>query len=359
MIAFVGASDSRYIVMEVLSEKGLEFNDLSDKMIRLDDLQTLLLTEDYEQYISDLEFLGAEPREIAALFRKLKEVSTAECIFIAKGFSLDSILIQALRNTGFLKYVSGRTIGVQKEQLAACLDGKDNALELDRVQQIRQIEAEDQPSVTEVKTSRTVAFCGTQARVGTTTQAIQFSKYLQLRGLSVCYIEANENRHVEEIPSLFEIQYRDDHLSLIRFENLDLYYDVFRIAEIYDRKYDVYVFDFGVFPKNNLLPFLEKNMKVVVSGSKPWELNDTMHVLKELQDKEVQYVFNFTERGIREDLLKSMKDKRGNTFFCNYSPNMFSLCAADKPLHDALFEKLGILPQGKKTRGLKGRRKSR
>ena len=46
---------------------------------------------------------------------------------------------------------------------------------------------------------KTVAFCGCQPRIGTTTQAVQFAKYLQFSGLSVCYIEANENHHVEAV----------------------------------------------------------------------------------------------------------------------------------------------------------------
>ena len=338
MIAFIGATDSKYIVSEVLNEQGETFDDLSDRIIRLEDLQTLMLSKEYTRAIVDLEFLGSEPQKIAALFRKLREVSPTDYIFIAKGYALDSVLIQSLRNAGFLKYVSARTIGTEKKQLLECLEGKNNALELDRLQQVQYIGETDQRP--ESNGFKTVAFCGCQPRIGTTTQAIQFAKYLQFSGLSVCYIEANENHHVEEIPSLYEIQYHDKALSMIRFQDLDLYYNVFKIAEIYRKQYDVYVFDFGVFPQNNLLPFLEKNMKVVVSGSKPWELDNTMQVLKELQDKEIQYVFSFTEKAIREELKKSMKDKRENTFFSEYSPNMFALSGADKTLHAGLLEHL-------------------
>lgn len=353
MIAFIGASDSRYIVSEILKNLDEEYDDLSGQMVRLDDLQSLLLAKEYSKIIVDLEFLGEEPQKIAALFRKLREVSTAEYIFIAKGYALDSVLIQSLRNAGFLKYVSAKTIGEQKEQLVDCLNGKDNAQELDRLQQLHHMD--DDPVQVKDGASKTVAFCGCQSRIGTTTQAIQFAKYLQFLGLSVCYIEANDNHHIEEIPTLYEIQYHDKTLSMIRFHDLDLYYNVFKIAEIYEKQYDVYIFDFGVFPKNNLLPFLEKNLKVVVSGSKPWELDNSLQVLRELQDsKEIQYIFSFTEREIRDELQKSMKEKQDNTFFCEYSPDMFSLCGLNKAMHMKLFEHLH--PESK---SLKRRRRFR
>ena len=47
MIAFIGATDSKYIVSEVLNEQGETFDDLSDQMIRLEDLQTLMLSKEY------------------------------------------------------------------------------------------------------------------------------------------------------------------------------------------------------------------------------------------------------------------------------------------------------------------------
>lgn len=342
MIAFIGSTDSKFILSEVYEE----YEDLSNRVTTIQTLPEQLLRSDYEFCVIDLNFLVDEPDVVTNTLLKLKEVSTIEFIFFARGFSQNSTIIQKLRNCEFGKYITAETIGDMEQQLKICLSGKDNVEELDKLEQVwinssNQEEGTGKP-VSPPKMYKTIGVCGTQTRIGTTTQAIQLVKYFQYAGIKACYIEANNSNHIQSIPTLYDVEEQNQKLGKIRFENTDFYYDLSQISEVLSFDYAVYVYDFGVLSEQNIYPYLEKDLKILVCGTLPWEMDSTNKAIERLDDKDIQYIFNFTCKSIRSSLQQFMLDKSSHTFFSELIPNMFSFCTANKPIYEAIGKKLSF-----------------
>ena len=342
MIAFIGSTDSKFILSEVCKE----YEDLSNRVTTIQTLPEQLLRSDYECCAIDLNFLVDEPDVVADTLLKLKEVSTIEFIFFARGYSQNSTIIQKLRNYGFGKYVTAETIGDMEQQLKTCLSGKDNVEELDKLEQIW-ISSSNQEEETEHSVSskvyQIIGICGTQTRIGTTTQAIQLVKYFQYAGIEACYIEANNSNHIQSIPTLYDVEEHNQKLGKIRFENTDFFYDLSQISEVLSFDYAVYVYDFGILSEQNIYPYLEKDLKILVCGTLPWEIDSTNKAIGRLDDKDIQYIFNFTCKSIRSSLQQFMLDKSSHTFFSELIPNMFSFCTANKPIYEAIAKKLSFV----------------
>ena len=346
MIAFAGSAESLYILNEVASAAYDDYSNCDS----LDEVVQSFLGKQYDTLIIDLEYFSVNSDTAYQVFSKLSEVSTAHIIFFAIGYTPESKLIQVLHTVGFRSFVTAKTIGDRKEQLKICLAG---GTTLDQMDKWKAIQAKPDIVVdTNKPTFKTVGFIGSQSRVGTTTQAIQFCKYLQFTGATAAYIEANEHAHIKTLTDLYEDAVEHPDLCMTRLSKLDMYYNRYEISEIYKQPYDYFVFDFGVVDNNSLFSFLEKDIKIVVAGTKPWEIDNTLSVLKIFENKDVQFIFSFTEDSLREQYRQNMFSK-DNTFFCDYSPNMFSLNSNDQQMHKSILGKLNLDKTQKQKRKFK------
>ena len=173
-------------------------------------------------------------------------------------------------------------------------------------------------------------------------QAIQLVKYFQYAGIKACYIGANGSDHIQSIPTLYDVEEQDTKLGKIRFENTDFFYDLSQISDVLSLDYAVYIYDFGVLSERNIYPYLEKDLKILVCGTLAWEMDSTNKAIEILDDKDIQYIFNFTCTSIRNDLRKFMLEKSKDSYFSELIPNMFSFCTANKPVYEAIGKKLSL-----------------
>lgn len=356
MIAFCGTQESEFIVEEVLFSKSLPYQ----KIIypnKTDKLCKMLLESDYTHYVIDVTILAEPYEEVIALFEKLKTVSGAKIIFFGIGYQADSSIIKGLRGISFRQFVLAENLSKAKQQFIRCLDGKDTVTELTKVEQLSTPMVKEKEAISPRMMIKTVGVMGSQSRIGTTTQALQFTRYLQYQGYQACYIEAGQQEQIKTILQLYQGCSQDEKNGSIRFEGLDLYYDVHKVQNLLEKGYHVYVYDFGVFEEHKLFSFLEKDLRMVCCGSKPWEMPYNNNLLRRLYQDEVTYLFSFTEKALQEPIRKSMKQKAEDTFFCEYSPAAFTLNSSDSQLHKKLLERLSISPPIQKKGRLFRRKK--
>ena len=350
MIAFVGSEETKYIVSSVLSEGEWEPVPYSG------DLNTLyfnLTSKEYSFYVIDVEYILKDVSEIAENFSKLYQATGIPHIFIAIEYDLDSNLIKTLRGVGFRYFVTSKVLSGMKDELRQCLDGIETTDGLNAMEKISvssQFDKTPEKAAAPRMMYKTVGFMGAQSRIGTTTQAIQFVKYLQSQNLQACYIEAGHQGHIETIPELYQNAKQDTDSGKITFEQTDLYYDPHKVQDLLEKGYHVYVYDFGVFEPEKMFSFLEKDMRIAVCGSKPWEMPNNTELLRRLYEDDVQYLFSFTEKNLREPLLKSMRNKSKTTYFCEYCPSAFSWTANQLEMQKSLLDKLQISVPKKRRR---------
>jgi len=173
-----------------------------------------------------------------------------------------------------------------------------------------------------------VGICGTQSHIGTTHNALQIAVFLKEIGFRVCYVETHQNSQSNgQIYSIKEYHPKitiNESKSMIQYSGLNLFYTGFEMAKVMADKYDFYVFDLGVLSKNNINQFLMRDVKIIVSGTKSWELKylkETMILMG--VGNLAYYLLNFSQKAEQSSLLNYLGVANTDSFFIEYQLNPF------------------------------------
>ena len=206
----------------------------------------------------------------------------------------------------------------------------------------------------------TVAVCGAEPHVGATHHALQMSKFLNMIGFKACYLEANETQKIFYLKSLYPQNSNfSDRKNLLQCFGVDIY-SGFNISDVIAENYDIYVFDFGVITEMKLTSFLTKDLSVIVSGVKAWELNQLRNAMELLGTKKtVSYLLNFAIKDEEAKIRQFMSSLSPHAFFSAYEPNSFkggvNIEIYKNIFKEYLIKHEEVLPQTKR-RGLFSRR---
>lgn len=284
--------------------------------------------------VYDLEQYSISAAEIVAEIYNIYQAGNAEPIFLATAFLPSSDLIVRLQERGFNKFIFEYSDGKKKSELEKCMNGYYDVQKPENLLDVAE-------KITIQKKRTMIGVGGACQRMGTTTQAMQLVKHLLYCGKKACYIEVNSTRFIQELLNTFEVEEHNENVGKVRFSNIDLYYRQELIPEVLQMDYDYYVYDYGVFNSKdfNKVSFLEKDIKIMVLGSNPGELQKSTELIDSVFYQNVNYIFNFTAPSDQEDLVANMGDKGQQTYFMNYCPDMFIYVPAK--YYDYIFEQIG------------------
>lgn len=194
----------------------------------------------------------------------------------------------------------------------------------------------------------TIALCGAQPRIGTTTQAFQILQYLQIRGYDVAYLDLSGNGYIDQLCKLYGGVEKNG--SCIIYEGIHMYYSVLDLNE----NYQYLVKDYGSFQNDNFneTSYLEQDIHIVCSGVKPNEIFEVSGVLQKVEFNHAKFIFSFVPPDHRDAVRKQMSNRDSNTFFVGYNPDPFSYDATSNKAYrqiigDFLSEELVSLPKKK------------
>ena len=128
---------------------------------------------------------------------------------------------------------------------------------------------------------------------------------------SACYIEYNDHETLESIkPLKGSIFYQD--AKKIAYQGIDMFFMPKSIADIQKYEYEFYIYDFGNIDnlstdiKNN---FMSRDLKIIVSGKKPWEEQGLIQALVEMGADNNSYIMlNFIDESRRNDVKQELRE---------------------------------------------------
>ena len=175
-----------------------------------------------------------------------------------------------------------------------------------------------------VRKKTTIALMGIMHRIGTTSQAIMLTKYLTDAGYRAAYIEMNQNGYVRALADSYTGVREDANSGKIQYQGIDMFTRPENIRDILDMPYTHYIYDYGSLSEELPMAWLEKDIKIVVSGSKPQELEAFGQVIKKVYKQNPFYIFSFAADDERQTILEQMGESAGKTYFSEYAPDPFA-----------------------------------
>ena len=380
-LIFAGTKSSGYFVYEEAAAKGWEvvFVDTDTNHIRNQVADISAAAEKgCDAVIYDTRDYMEEADVIAETIASIRRANGAKPVLLVPTANERNALIGACLDRDikiFINMGTGTPTDWKKE-LVLCVTGHYDA-------------AENEPSFTKkareyhnrkkIKSESylTVGVAGSCHRIGTTTQAMQITRYLNSMGYKSCYIEMNENRYrnsrilldpredisfLEKSRLLFDVEIDEPERGYIRNQGLDMYYKQDALSELQDLNYDFLVYDYGVYSDKgfNKTAFLKDSYKFFCVGANAAEADFTFEISENLSYRKAGLIFSFTAEADREDICEQLGEAAGRCYFTDYTPNPYVLTNFE--IYKNMFpleEKAGdeeVLPK-KKKKGLLGRLK--
>ncbi|HHV10396.1 MAG TPA: serine/threonine protein kinase [Clostridiales bacterium] len=182
-----------------------------------------------------------------------------------------------------------------------------------------------------------IAVAGTQPRIGVTHLSLRLCNYYIGKNVSILYQEMNQSGCVIALKNRYGKVAVESGIRIIN--KIPMYaYRKEALTEL--PHYPVIVQDFGSLTKENLEEYLSADQKLLILGTKDWELDHSENVLKLVTEyKEIFYLFNFTDGKQFRQVMKSMDCK--DSYRIPYEPDSFAPVKAEQELE--LFRE--ILPE--------------
>lgn len=335
MIAFIAQQDIMYLISEHIGGEECEvianMTDINGVSARFKN------ATHYSHIIIDIDMFHQPPTEIVTALYLLRSTNNTKLIVIARGYEIGDELLSELVSHGIYNLVTSYDRDYALKQMSDCFAG----IELDTVRHY--INAESMSNKKTLfrhkritKANISIGICGTQSRIGTTTQAIRLATAINAMGdRTVCYCEQNDSGHVELIKNVYpNAEYRGGY---IEYCDLHLYYK----SKPSPTAYNHIIYDYGT----DVSQLDGCDLKIIVCGSKAWELTQLAAILESVNhSKHTEYIFSFTGSGEHSDLLDFMGERWSNTHFALYSPDMFApITLAERELYSKVID---ICPTG-------------
>lgn len=160
-----------------------------------------------------------------------------------------------------------------------------------------------------------IAVIASQSRMGATTTAIGLVSWLASAGAEVRYIEACENRHLSGIAASYGMEscedgYLLDGIPFLTAGNTD-----------FDGHFTVYDIEGG--ENRQTAHMMQADILVACCGTKPYELPQTVSLLKRLDGTPLYVAMPFVDEGLRESYYNLLFCDQHKALFLEYQPDFF------------------------------------
>ena len=334
MVIFVGDRESGYFVEEVARVYMKEEVAYIDENINIDEQVSSILQYGTCSYmVFDVTQYQNTAEHLIETINNLKKTQNAKVVIFAPGFSMQSEIIIWAKSKGICYIITEVSFLEQKETFLQCTNGYYDVARLKETPTIpeEQIAKQQEKKAKAAFDGKFIAVAGTCHRIGTTTQAIQIVKYLMMNGFKACYIQMNASGFCECIENVYELNFVDPDLGLLQCENIDFFYKQEKLSEILQMDYDYYVYDYGVYtePEFNKVSFLEKNLRIFVTGSFATEIVDTERLIKNESYADVLYIFSFVPDSEKADIKDFFQDVATKIYFSDEIRDPFTLSSTE------------------------------
>lgn len=277
--------------------------------------------------------------EIATSIELIRRMYNVRIIILAEGYKEGNVILGRMFNLGIYNIITARNDVIFSEEIERAFSDEGmtfgNAMKYkinDSMLVINKTTKVVKENIKRAKQTITIGIAGTERHIGATTVAINIVKYLsELTNVTACYIENNKHNSIYSLVEDESLQtIYNDILRKITYKGIDLYERPENLADILKFEYEFYVFDFGnidEMSKEEISSFLTRDLKIIVSGNKAWEINKLIETFMIIgEDINTYLMFNFVKNEDREKFKESLgKFWKDKSMFSEYVPEPFNV----------------------------------
>ena len=288
-------------------------------------IQELKNLNNYTDIIIDITTTKESEDDIIQSVVAIKTMYNVRVIIVAFGFKEGNSLLSKLFNEGIYNFVNADNYFEQKEQFRNCLSDegcqyKDAIRFRQKIEMGKKNKIVIKKEYKKLKQFVNIAVVGTETHIGTTTQALLITMFLKSLNMNACYICANSKNEISQLEPLQGVIKKGD---MLNYKGIDLYTNDNKIDAL-KYGYDFYVYDYGVLNEESFENFLSKEVKIVVGGTKAWEMDSIFRCVTQLEKiPDVNYILNFSSNDEKIAFNKYLKNQK-NVFFSEYTTDSFN-----------------------------------
>ena len=248
-------------------------------------------------------------------------------ILLAVGYPPDHPLLVWLVEEGFYNLVTATETTQQQADLLRCLIGEGMQCKDAPKNQVTECDKfpGEKKNVPKESLNRmlSVGVYGVMHRIGTTTQALHITKFLNENGYKACYIEDNGQQHIATIPDFYS-DVEEVNNGLLYFDGIDIYTE-FDPSRIFTKGYDYLVYDSGLITGTDMQRFYSRDAIVICAGSSPWEMPYLQSMLRQTgiyEHPNIHFVFSFSDPRIERAIRHFMGRYAEWSHFVRYAPEV-------------------------------------
>lgn len=328
MLLYLSSNQNIGIFDFLTKEKGLIIKKLTGefylKKFVIHDMRSL---SHYSYVAVDLKAAKDNENEFIEALVAFKTMYDSRIIIFAEGLQIEDNLIQKLIKKKVYNIITVTTVLQIKEQILKCVSEQGITIEDYRSDK-------DTNSLSKYifkHKNIKIAVAGVQNRVGTTTTAFNITNYLHEIGAKVSYTEANNNEHLKDIAAYYEFIEEIDKCA--KYKGIEYY-----MYKQFPNDYNFNIFDLGILNLSSLSIFKACDVRILCSGSKPYELLCLNKILKLISDEKINTIFSFSPEAGRVNLKKLTENENNKVYFSQYSPSLFEGKVNEKVFKDILVD---------------------
>lgn len=273
--------------------------------------------------------------EIISKITLIRKMYDLRIIIIARGYKQGNVLLGKIFNLGIYNIITAFEDTKYKEELEKTLSiegmsfGNSIKYKIDnQLIAVNQTTKLIKENYIRVKQTVNIGVVGTERHIGATTLAINLTKYLcELTNIKACYIENNNHNSISNLIESKESLYSEN-MSRLRYKGIELFLKPRNMSYILANNYNFYIYDYGALTElteEEKMSFLTRDLKIVVSGNKVWEIPNLINCFQIIgEDSSTYLLFNFAKESEKENFRISLGDYwKERTTFSEYITDPF------------------------------------
>ncbi len=264
----------------------------------------------FTDVVLDRPAFGDTDAEFVHAIEEFLTMYSARVTVICEGLNQSDMLFQALLDSGVGNIVCDTRIQEIQQEIRECLSDRGMKQYLYKE---RPVGSNGQEKYRFTCKNVAVAVTGSQPRIGTTTAAVGLSAWLAHVGASVCYVEANTDRHLETLARSYEMK---PEANGWLYEGV--HYQRSKSQE--DRNFIVYDFGSDYTESRELIEHAD--IRLMICGTKPYELGYTVRLQATFAGTHAYLLCPFVAETLRDELAEALQSDYHKVIFSEYQPEL-------------------------------------